>query len=667
MTEFRAGGATSANLSTTEISGATAVITGSGRIAPTIVGRGGRKPPRTVIDDDTVGDVEQDSVFDPREDGLDFYESLEGMLTEVRKAVAIAPTTDFGSNRELPVLADGGAGATVRARRGPLVVRRGDMNPERIILNDANDPGGAFLPIADVGDRFKAPVRAVVDYSFGNFKFLAVNDPRFADGGLRPETTRKRGRDELAVASYNVENLDGVDEQERFDRVADQIVGNLRSPDILSLEEIQDNDGAATTTPTQANLTYERLIDAIAAAGGPTYDYRQIDPEPGTDGGEPGGNIRVAFLFRTDVRGLRFVDRPGGDATTATEPVAGARGARLTLSPGRVDPTNDVFDNSRKPLAGEFRYRGKPLFVVGNHFNSKGGDDPLFGRFQAPRRSERGRAARAGGGAQRLRARHPRPRPARPRGRARRPQRLRLLGDAAGGRAGHERAQPRAGEPVEPAAPPPALLLHLPGQRSGPGPHPRQPGAAATRPAGLRARPHQHGVRRPGLRPRPADRALQASLGSSRSASTPRWSEPGIVDAADRDHANAGVGQHVVDGDERGEGLARRPGGAQRDAGLLGGVAVAAVEQAPQLGVVERRVEVARQHARRPRPGGRQRPHVAPPLRGRARIRGSDDVDGDETDRGGAGGEQLGGREGEVGAAGREPSAAAAASRARCR
>ena len=31
------------------------------------------------------------------------------MLTEVRKAVAIAPTTDFGSNRELPVLADGGA------------------------------------------------------------------------------------------------------------------------------------------------------------------------------------------------------------------------------------------------------------------------------------------------------------------------------------------------------------------------------------------------------------------------------------------------------------------------------------------------------------------------------------------------------------------------------
>ena len=35
--------------------------------------------------------------------------------------------------------------------------------------------------------------------------------------------------------------------------------------------------------------------------------------------------------------------------------------------------------------------------MVGNHFNSKGGDDPLFGRFQEPRRAERGGEARAGG------------------------------------------------------------------------------------------------------------------------------------------------------------------------------------------------------------------------------------------------------------------------------
>ena len=133
------------------------------------------------------------------------------------------------------MLADGGAGASVRAPRGPILVRgfdrsapqeyrRGDFNPERITLNDAGDPDGTFLPLADVRDRFTAPVRAVVDYSFGNYKFLALNDPPLADGKLKPEVTRTKQRDELAIAGYNVENLDGLDPQDRYDRVAAQIV-----------------------------------------------------------------------------------------------------------------------------------------------------------------------------------------------------------------------------------------------------------------------------------------------------------------------------------------------------------------------------------------------------------------------------------------------------------
>ena len=56
----------------------------------------------------------------------------------------------------------------------------------------------------------------------------------------------------------------------------------------------------------------------------------------------------------------------------------------LHFSPGRIDPTNAAFNNSRKPLAGEFRFHSSTLFVIGNHFNSKGGDNPLFGRFQPP-------------------------------------------------------------------------------------------------------------------------------------------------------------------------------------------------------------------------------------------------------------------------------------------
>jgi predicted extracellular nuclease len=86
---------------------------------------------------------------------------------------------------------------------------------------------------------------------------------------------------------------------------------------------------------------------------------------------------------------LSFVDRPGGTAVTPNQVVDTPSGAELLYSPGRLDPNNAAFTNSRKPLAGEFMYRGRKLFVIGNHFNSKGGDDPLFGRFQPPdRRSE---------------------------------------------------------------------------------------------------------------------------------------------------------------------------------------------------------------------------------------------------------------------------------------
>ncbi|HZE96589.1 MAG TPA: hypothetical protein VE981_06165 [Planctomycetota bacterium] len=40
--------------------------------------------------------------------------------------------------------------------------------------------------------------------------------------------------------------------------------------------------------------------------------------------------------------------------------------------------------NSRKPLVGEFQFLGRTVFIIANHFNSKGGDQPLFGRFQPP-------------------------------------------------------------------------------------------------------------------------------------------------------------------------------------------------------------------------------------------------------------------------------------------
>lgn len=39
------------------------------------------------------------------------------------------------------------------------------------------------------------------------------------------------------------------------------------------------------------------------------------------------------------------------------------------------------------PLAGEFMFGGQRVFVVANHWSSKGGDQPLFGPNQPPLRA----------------------------------------------------------------------------------------------------------------------------------------------------------------------------------------------------------------------------------------------------------------------------------------
>jgi predicted extracellular nuclease len=378
VAEFRPGGSSSANLTTTELTSPSVIVLSSGNPLPaaTVVGDGGRVPPSTVIDNDSSGSVETSGVFDPAEDGIDFYESLEGMRAQVNNAVAVGPSNPFG---EIPVVGDNGANAGPRTPRGGVIVTPGDFNPERIILDDTLVRHGA---VVDVGDSFPGAVTAVVDYSFGNFKFNVTAPLVAVDGGLERETTAAPRDQEIAVATYNVENLDPGDGA-AFARHADVIVNHLRAPDLIGIEEVQDNDGQTNSGTTDASVTWNMLIAAIRAVGGPVYEFRQIDPLDNEDGGAPGGNIRVGFLFRAD-RGLSFVDRPGGDATTATTVIDHPSGPRLSFSPGRVDPQSPAFVETRKSLVGEFRAHGKKIFAIVNHFSSKGGDDPLFGRFQPP-------------------------------------------------------------------------------------------------------------------------------------------------------------------------------------------------------------------------------------------------------------------------------------------
>jgi uncharacterized protein len=382
VSEFRPGGAGGVdNLTITQIGSATWTLLDDEQhtLPTTIIGEGGRMPPTEVIDNDTNGSVEDlgpGTVFDPDEDGIDFWESLEGMYLQVNDALAVGPRNGFG---EIAVVPDGGQNAGPFTPRGGLHINNGEFNPERLILDDVITP----TPFVNTGDTFTTAVTGVLDYSFGNFKLYPTAALVGVAGGLEREVTASPGPRELAVASFNVENLSVVNPQEKFDTLASQIVDNLRSPDLLAIQEIQDDSGPSNVGVVTAEATWQRLIENIVAQGGPLYEFRSIDPVNNADGGAPGANIRVGFLFRTD-RGLEFIDRPGGTSTNETAPVSHPSGPQLTFSPGRVGTDEAAFNETRKSLAGEFRWRGQKLFVVANHFSSKSGDDPLFGRWQPP-------------------------------------------------------------------------------------------------------------------------------------------------------------------------------------------------------------------------------------------------------------------------------------------
>lgn len=379
VSEFVPGGASTGNQSVTEIT----------KPAVTVLSSGNAVPAATVVDSRSVPDAYAPAgdtaasgsvnalTLEPKKYALDYYESLEGMNVRVSDARVVTATDPYS---ELWVTVKPREHANRRG--GTVYGAYTSQNTGRLQVQSLG--ATADFPAANVGDELAGTTEGPLDFNqFGGYTLVANRLGTLDKGGLQRETTRSQSRGELAVATYNVENLDPGDGT--FAAHAAAIVNNLRSPDIVSLEEIQDNNGATDDGTVAADQTVNKLIDAIVAAGGPKYDWRSIDPVNDQDGGEPGGNIRQVFLFNP--QRVSFTDRAGGDSTTAVGVTKVHGKARLTASPGRIDPGSTAWTSSRKPLAGEFVFRGRTVFVIANHFASKGGDQSLTAQYQPPVRS----------------------------------------------------------------------------------------------------------------------------------------------------------------------------------------------------------------------------------------------------------------------------------------
>lgn len=379
VVEWTPGGLDTGNLSTTRLVARTIETEATGQALPEAVVLGeDRTPPTETIEDDDFAS------YDPASDGIDFWESLEGMRVAVEDAVAVAPTNRFGE--VYTALGEPGAlTATNLSERGTLNIDGGegflgvtntgagaDFNPERVQIDD--DLLRGVTGGVDVGAGIGGVV-GVLDYNFGNYEIQATEAFTKGTSDLAPETTALVGSaDQLTVASYNVLNLDPNDADGdadvadgRFTAIAEDIATGLGSPDVIALQEIQDASGSFDDGTVSAEATLQLLVDEIEAASGVRYAF--IDNpfiEDGASGGQPGGNIRNAFLYRTD-----RVELVEGSVTS------------IAFEDQATNPENPFFD-ARLPLVATFAFAGEEVTLVNTHFSSKGGSTPLFGAEQPP-------------------------------------------------------------------------------------------------------------------------------------------------------------------------------------------------------------------------------------------------------------------------------------------
>ncbi|WP_052245808.1 endonuclease [Sporosarcina sp. ZBG7A] len=315
--------------------------------------------------------------FNPAKYAGDFWESREAMLVEVGNVKAVAPQ----QNGDLATVLET---RKTETKNGGILLKKDAPNADLVQFRmEPNGPARDFE--VATGDFFKGPTVGVVGYSYQNYKiYVGLDDmkSKFVKGNAAPETTTiVKDKEKLTLASYNLENFSNNTKSTSADKakkLARAFAVDMQSPDIVGVTEVQDNNGPDAGGP-EAYQSYERLIQAIVDAGGVKYEYVNIDPVNNQDGGQPNANIRVGFLYNPERVSMK-TGAPHGDAVTAV----GYENGGLTVNPGRIDPKNEAFNSSRKPLAAEFTFQGEDVIVIANHWNSKGGDTPLFGSVQPP-------------------------------------------------------------------------------------------------------------------------------------------------------------------------------------------------------------------------------------------------------------------------------------------
>lgn len=351
-------------------------------------------------------------------DGIDFWESLEGMRVEMQNLTVLGFR---GGEEELIQVSDRFylnlyvvgekqySAKDVTYRNGLMVdVPNEDFNPEIIVIttnhlskNDGLVPKDktAHKYIFNVGDKIEGSVQGVLTYQknvFGGGEYAIVlpqNQEAFAKRHHRREVTPVLERgitylestndSEVTVATANLENLSGH-QIDRIKVMAEAFAYNLKCPDVLNLVEVQDNNGISFREDQDATETLKKIRGMLQSLClHRNYEFVNVDPFLNSEGGQPGGNIRTSLLYNAN----KLHYEPRNDGTVGNQAIVRKHGV-LSSNPGRIYPNHEAFRGSRRSVITELELKSKPgekLYIIGNHLNSKLGDIDFWGNVQPAR------------------------------------------------------------------------------------------------------------------------------------------------------------------------------------------------------------------------------------------------------------------------------------------
>ncbi len=376
-----------------------------------VLGPGGRKIPNDRIS--TYSGVLMRKKVLNLKDGIDFWESLEGMRIEMRD-LKIVGFRGGGedlieiSNRlylNLQVVSKNTVTSGLETVNNGLLIDydNWDFNPEIITITTNHLSKGIQVKknkkdynAYNVGDEILGKIKGVLTYQkniFGigeysiilpepqeSIKYKNLKTKGFVPLKERGITKLISKENEISIATFNLENLPG-NRPGRIKVIGNVIAINLGCPDIMNLVEIQDNNGRSFRGTADATKTIRKLLGIVQSqCPDKLYSFVNIDPFLQAEGGQPGGNIRVAMFFNT--KKLSYTERRDG--------LIGSRalvykGGLLSSNPGRIFPTDLVFKNTRRSIVVEFNVlskKGEKLYIIGNHLNSKLGDIDFWGNQQ---------------------------------------------------------------------------------------------------------------------------------------------------------------------------------------------------------------------------------------------------------------------------------------------